>query len=147
LVQGQRWPDLAKLSEDRLKTKDSVLARIALAKAYDKLGRTAEVEKQVETAAQMNPPSLLAHTAQAALRLKQATEERDLIDVGATLVKLQQSLYQSATAEEKTAFEFLIGLYFGLAGNRQEAAGFFRRLIEANPNEPDYRQAYEALGM
>jgi hypothetical protein len=44
------------------------------------------------------------------------------------------------------AFEFVHGLYFALAGNREEAAGHFHMLREADPGEPKYRDALDALG-
>ena len=146
LVQSERWQDLAALGEERLKSKDSVRYRIVLAKAYERLGKTTEVEKHVQAALKLAPNDLLANTALAALRLKHATDDA-LAQVGEMMAQLKQSAFKAAPQEQQMGFEFLHGLYFGLAGNREEAASHFRRLREVNPDEATYREAYDALGL
>jgi len=147
LVQSERWSELAALGEEHVKSKDSVRYRIGLAKIYEKLGKPAEVEPQVQAALKLAPDDLLANTASAAMRLKRATDEAAVAEVGQMMNKVKQTVFKAAPKEQQVGFEFLHGLYYGLAGNRQEAASHFRRLREADPDESDYRDAYDALGL
>jgi len=146
-ARSNRWRDRVTLCEERLKAKDSARFRMILAKLHEQRGKTEEVEKQVQAAVKLAPDNLLANTALAALRLRQATTAEALTQVGEMMARVKQSMFAGASQDDQCSFEFLHGLYFGLAGNWARARDHFRRLREVSPSEATYREAYEALGL
>jgi tetratricopeptide (TPR) repeat protein len=146
LVSSGRWEDLASLGKERLKQKPSALVRLMLAKACDRLGNTSETEKQLRAGLELEPGHVQCRLGLIALKLRQPTDDGVLTQIGQAMADMQKSGIWQAPIEQQMDYELLHGIYFALAGQREEAVRHFRRLLDSNPQNETFQQAYEAVG-
>jgi tetratricopeptide (TPR) repeat protein len=147
LVSSDRWEDLVALGKERLKQKPSARICFMLAKAYERLGNRTETERQLRGGLELSPGDMSCRLGLVALQLQQATEDSTLAQIGQAMAELQKQGIWQAPVQQQMDFELLHGLYFALAGQREEAVHHFRRLLEVAPQNDTYTEALQAVGL
>jgi tetratricopeptide (TPR) repeat protein len=140
-----RWDAVIQLCLDRLKDSPSAWLHFLTAKAYQQQGNWSETRRHLLAGLTLEKGHLACRLGLAALDLRRHDPE-SLQEAERIFADLVKSGMWSAPPEQVIEFEYLHGIYFGLAGNREEAIHHFRRLMEVQRQNERFKEAYDAVG-
>jgi tetratricopeptide (TPR) repeat protein len=144
LVTKQRWDDLLRAAEDRLKARHSPRNHILVAKAHERLKQWKEAEQQVDAAVAEAPDDIVPHVAKAVLLLKSGAEEN--IERAAGHLKKAQEVF--VTTSDLRSYKDLMltsALCAALGGYPAEARKLVESVLKTDPDDDHAKEILESL--
>ncbi len=146
---GKRYKELATMLQDQIKQQDSAYKRLCLAHVYGDMGNSDGVREQVLTGLKLFPDDLLLNLALADGLMK-ATDPESLTKAG-EVISVAQAIFEKLPAKEQQAnqanFDVTRGIYLALIRKPDVARLALARVLNADPDNEEAKEALGALGV
>jgi tetratricopeptide (TPR) repeat protein len=143
-VLQERWEDLRRVTEDRLKARRSARNHILAAKANERLKNWKVAEQHVDAALAQAPDDPIPQLAKAVLGLKRGTEE-GLAQAGKHLKKAQELAAAAPSPQTSRGLILTMALYAALRGETAEARQLVELVLKSDADDEDAKAILESL--
>lgn len=145
LVDAGRWDELAALSEEQLKKRDSVPTRLLFAKGLERLGKLGAMAGVVLETHRRYPEDFNANVALALTLIRVSGEPALLAQAVSLILRAEKAAGRTPTRYQVAELLFARGLVFALEGQVDQARLCFEKLIELDPGNWEAIQALEII--
>ncbi|MEW6306956.1 MAG: tetratricopeptide repeat protein [Verrucomicrobiota bacterium] len=144
LADMKRNDDLLRVCEQRVQQQDTPRARLALAKAHERLKQYDRAEKQLEAGLRFNQNDFAVNLGLCALLARRANDDDTLRRAGE---HLQRAIRASNPPSRERLIDLNLtgGIYFALAGDAPAARRMLRQVIQIDPDNEAAKAALTAV--